>query len=189
MAPDDLLEEGALRDVAGRLWWVLHTRPRQEKSLARQLHAGHVPFYLPVVSRRCRMRGRTMTSRVPLFPGYVFLLADAEERVAALATCRVARTIRVTDQERLWGDLRQIHRLISCGAPITSEERLVPGMPVEIRSGPLAGLKGKILRTASGRRFVVEVDFIQKGASVLLEDFMLEKAGQEGLHQLSVDSR
>ena len=32
------------------------------------------------------------------------------------------------------------------------------------RSGPLAGLKGKILRTASGRRFVVEVDFIQQGA-------------------------
>ena len=73
----------------------------------------------------------------------------------------------------MWSDLRQINQLIASGAPITPEERLTPGVSVEIRSGPLAGLKGKILRTASGRRFVVEVDFIQQGASVLLEDYCL----------------
>ena len=179
VCPDNLLEDGVQVETAGRLWWVLHTRPRQEKSLARQLHANRIPYYLPLVSRRSRLHGRTMTSFIPLFPSYAFVLADEEERVAALATCRVVRAIRVTDQARLWVDLRQVYRLISCGAPITPEERLVPGMAVEVRSGPLAGLKGKILRTASGRRFVVEVDFIQKGASVLLEDFMLEKADQE----------
>src|SRR5207247_2892865 len=93
--------------------------------------------------------------------------------LAALTTNRIVRTLPVGNQATMWADLRQIHQLIASGAPITPEERLTPGVSVEIRSGPLAGLKGKILRTASGRRFVVEVDFIQQGASVLMDNFSL----------------
>jgi hypothetical protein len=50
----------------------------------------------------------------------------------------------------------------------------VAGATVEIRHGALAGLKGKIIRAASGNRFVVQIDFIQQGASVLLDGFCLE---------------
>jgi transcription antitermination factor NusG len=72
--------------------------------------------------------------------------------------------------------LLRLWRLLASGAPVTPEDRLVPGMTVEITRGPLAGLSGKIVRAASGRRFVVEVHFIQRGASVLLDDFALEPA-------------
>jgi transcriptional antiterminator RfaH len=171
--PAHLFAESPHPDLDRRAWWVLHTRPRQEKSLARQLHQGRVPYYLPLAPRRSRIRGRIVTSHNPLFPGYLFLLAEAEERLTALATARVVRSLAVSDQSRLWHDLAQLQRLIATGAPVTPEDRLAPGMFVEIRSGPLAGLRGKILRTASGRRFVIEVDFIQQGASVLLDDFML----------------
>ena len=160
-------------ELGQRDWWVLHTRPRQEKSVARDLHHRQVPFYLPLVPHRSRIRGRIMTSYLPLFAGYVFLLAGAEERLAALSTNRIVRTLPVPETAGLWQDLRQIHRLIASGSPLTREDRLAPGMKVEIKSGPLAGLKGTIVRGASGRRFVVAVDFIQQGASVLLDDFTL----------------
>jgi transcription antitermination factor NusG len=169
--PDRLFED---RDkLTHRTWWVLHTLPRQEKSLARQLHARNVPYYLPLIANRLRVRNRPVTSHLPLFTGYLFLLADPEERLAALATHRVARAIQVNDQGQLWRDLDQIHRLVLSGAAITPEDRLAPGSLVEIRSGPLAGLRGKILDRASRRRFVVEVDFIQRGASIYLDDFAL----------------
>jgi transcription antitermination factor NusG len=141
--------------------------------LARQLLEQHIPFYLPIIQRRFRLRGRNMTSHVALFPGYVFLLGNRDQRLGALTTNRVVRTLPVANQAVLWHDLKQVERLLASGAPITPEERLTPGVAVEINTGPLAGLKGKILRTASGRRFVVEVDFIQRGASVLLDDFCL----------------
>jgi transcriptional antiterminator RfaH len=171
--PEDLLD--AEREVipAGQAWWVLHTRPRQEKSLARQLCEKGVSFYLPLYSRRSRIRGRIVTAQVPLFPGYVFLLGDREGYLAALKTNRVVRPLRVAGQEELWRDLRQVCRLLASGIPVTPEGRLVPGTLVEITSGPLAGLQGKIVGAASGKRFVVEVDFIQRGASVLVEDFTL----------------
>ena len=161
------------RPTQARDWWVLHTRPRQEKSLARRLFAQEVPFYLPTVARRCRVRGRVLTAQVPLFPGYLFLWGDAAERQSALATNRVVRALVVAEQPRLWDDLRQINRLLAAGLPVTPEDRLAPGARVEIAQGPLAGLRGTISRTASGRRFVVQVDFIQRGASVMLDDFAL----------------
>jgi len=75
----------------------------------------------------------------------------------------------------LWEDLRQVRRLITSGMLIAPEKRLTSGATVEITSGPLAGLRGKILRSASGNRFVVQIDFIQQGASVVLDDFTLTR--------------
>jgi transcriptional antiterminator RfaH len=174
--PQELFNASGPPFTGERMWWVLHTKPRQEKSLARQLHSAEAAFYLPLIERRGRVRGRPVTSHVPLFGGYVFLLGNRDERLTALGTRRVVQTLEVKDQQGLWHDLCQLHRLIASGAPVTPEERLAPGMTVEITSGPLAGLNGKILRTASGRRFVVSVDFIQQGASVLLEDFVLVRS-------------
>jgi len=171
--PEDLFGADNQPNLSGRVWWVLHTKPRQEKSLARDLVAQQLPFYLPVVGQRSLVRGRVLTSHIPLFPGYLFLLAEGNERIEALTTHRVVRSIPVTDQTELWRDLRQVQRLIATGAPLTAEGRLAPGMEVEIQSGPLAGLRGKILRSATGKRFVVSVNFIQQGASVLLDDFVL----------------
>jgi transcriptional antiterminator RfaH len=166
---------------------VLHTRPRQEKSLARQLHQAHVPFYLPLVARRLLVRGRVLQSHLPLFAGYVFLLAQPEERIFSLSTRRIVQSLVVKDQENLWRDLRQVYRLIGSGLPVTPEDRLHPGAKVEIRSGPLAGLKGKILRAASGNRFVVEVDFIQKSASVMLDDYTLAAIDEPMVSQRGQD--
>ena len=90
--PSDLFDGGG-PEGAEHAWWVLHTLPRQEKSLARQLlHAG-LPFYLPLRTRRGVIRGAVVDSHLPLFTGYLFLLAGPEQRVAALATRRVARAI------------------------------------------------------------------------------------------------
>ncbi len=180
--PGSLFDETPPPAPAGQRWQVLHTKPRQEKSLARRLHSKGIAFYLPVVHRRLALRGRVLSSHVPLFPGYLFLLGDGEARLHALGTGCVVRPLEVADQQGLWGDLRQIQRLIATGAPVTPEERLAPGMTVEITRGSLAGLRGKIVRAASGNRFVVEVHFIQRGASALLDDFTLAQInpGPEG---------
>lgn len=174
--PSDLFDR--IRESPRRRWWVLHSKPRQEKSLARHFFAAGLEYYLPTIRRRNRLRGRVVTSQVPLFTSYVFLHADADERVLALTSNRIVQTLGVDDQDRLWRDLKQIDILLGSGVPITPEERLGPGDQVEVTSGLLAGLSGTIVRTASGRRFVVKVDFIQQGASVELDDFALVPLGR-----------
>jgi transcriptional antiterminator RfaH len=174
--PPDLFAEEPSEQFHGRDWRVLHVKPRQEKSLAREMCARETPFYLPLLRGRTVIRGRAVPSLAPCFPGYVFTLGTHDEWLAALGTRRVVRSLAVHDPAELWDDLRQIHRLLASDARITPEGCFMPGTPVEIRSGPLAGLRGVVTQTASGRRVWVQVNFIQRGVSVLLDDNVLVAA-------------
>jgi transcriptional antiterminator RfaH len=171
--PEELF--AAEPEAAGgeRMWWVLHTKPRQEKALSRELFQAQVPFYLPLIKRATVVRGRVLHAHVPLFTSYLFLLGDRDQRLRALETRRVVQSLPVPGQPELWRDLGQIHRLIASGAPVTPEQRLEVGALVEIRTGPLAGLRGKIIRRGARERFIVQVNFIQQGASVELDGFAL----------------
>ncbi len=84
--------------MMGRRWWVAHTKPRQEKCLARQSSSRGIPYYLPLLPRRDA--SRRQTSYVPMFPGYVFFNVSPEERLAALTTNRIVRLLDVCDRNR-----------------------------------------------------------------------------------------
>src|SRR5260221_12070978 len=118
-----------------RQWWIAHTKPRQEKSLARQLLAMELSFYLPLVPRVSRIGRRRVKSHLPLFAGYLFLYATDEERFASLATKRIAKALPVLQFEALTQDLRNIRDLIDLGVPLTPEARLQPGRRVRVKSG------------------------------------------------------
>jgi transcriptional antiterminator RfaH len=171
--PPQLFERETEEEPRGA-WWALHVKPRAEKALARDLLNLEHAFFLPLSKRTWRSRGRSQTSYGPLFPGYLFLQGDDGARLAALQTNRVVHALPVPDGPQLRADLARIFRLLEVGLPIAPEERLQPGMPVVLTAGPLAGLQGKVLRRDSQLRFVVEVDFIQRGASVQVEAWMLE---------------
>lgn len=167
--PGDLFDSPEINTSEQQQLWVFHTKPKQEKALGRELTKWQIPHYLPLRTKRNRIRGKTVPSYLPIFSGYIFLLADPEQRLKAFSTHRAVRSIPVGDQQRLWTDLHQLKRLISSRVPIQPEETIQPGMVVEICSGPLTGLKGKLVGTDEKRRFIVEVDFIQKGGAVTLE--------------------
>ena len=175
--PDDLFSNPAPMVGGPVSWWVLHTRPRAEKSLSRNCLGRGISFFLPLCERHSRSRGRTLTAQVPLFPGYVFLLADEEARVEALTTNLVVNCLRVADQSELHRDLTSVHRLMQAEIPVAPEERLPPGTLVQIVAGPLAGLQGKVVKKGKQFRFVVEVHFLHRGARVDIEGWMLEKNG------------
>ena len=172
--PDDLLTNPECNpDDQGR-WWVLHSRPRAEKALARRLFSGNLSYFLPLYKRQWRNRGRFLCSHVPLFPGYVFLYGDSQARLQALTTNLLAGVLHVDDQPQLQADLVRVFRLMATGEPLGPEERLQPGTPVEIVSGPLAGLEGKVLRRGKNLRFSVEIEFLQRGVSVDIEGWMIQ---------------
>ena len=171
--PDTLLESPD-SPATGSQWIVLYTKPRQEKSLARDLLRRSIPFYLPLVKKTLQYGRRQMASFVPLFDGYLFVLGAKEQRTMVLATNRVLRILPVNDGLRLTADLCQIERLIQTNVPLTVESRLQPGRKVRVRSGPFAGVEGVVLRRRGETRLLVSVNFLQQGASVEIDDFCLE---------------
>lgn len=175
MFPDDLLDQDFARPNAAR-WVAFYTLSRREKDLMRKLEAGGLPFYAPLVRRRLRSPGgRTRSSFVPLFPGYVFSRVDDEQRRAALATNTIARWIPIVDERMLVEDLRAIKRLVDTQQPLTPESRIEPGQRVRVRSGPLLGLEGMVIKRRGEERLQVAVRFLNQGASIELEDVDLER--------------
>jgi transcription antitermination factor NusG len=171
----DLPENGELGGPEAARWLVFYTLARREKDLMRKLEAAHIPFYGPMIRRRLRSAGgKTRSSYVPLFPGYVFSRVDDEQRRSALATNTIARWIPVGDERMLVDDLRAIRRLIDSEQPLTPEARLESGQPVRVRSGPLKGLEGVVIRRRGEERLLVSVRFLNQGASIELEDIDLE---------------
>jgi transcription antitermination factor NusG len=173
--PDDLFDRPRLGYEDEATWWALYCLPRREKQLMRQLRALGVAFYAPLIAKRLRSpAGRIRTSYVPLFASYVFLYGDAINRQAAQATSCVSRWLVPPDPVGLSAELAQVRRLIVSGAPLAPETRLGRGMRVRVRSGPLAGFEGTIVRRAGQTRLLVAVNFLQQGASVQLDDCQVE---------------
>lgn len=122
-------------------------------------------------------RGRRRTSLVPLFGGYLFLYGGEEERLRALSTNRISRILTVEDGDQLVFDLRQLRQLIAADAPLTVESRLGPGQLVRVRQGAFAGLEGTVLKRRGETRLLVSINFLQQGASVEIDDFLLDPLG------------
>ena len=143
-----------------------------------RLRKFNVPFYGPLIERTTRTpSGRVRPGFVPLFPGYVFLCGNDEQRLEAFRTKCAVRIIEAPDHAELIFDLRQIRQLIASGAPLSPEARLRKGMKVRIRSGPLSGIEGSVIKRHGKDTLLVAVNFLQQGASVVVGDFETEKVG------------
>jgi transcription antitermination factor NusG len=169
----DVFPESLFDSPGGAPWIVAHVRSRQEKVLARFLSPVGIPFFAPQREKRTRRNGRNFVSYLPLFPGYVFLRAAAEDRACAWRSNVVVRMIDVPDQELLETELAQIHRLHRSGARFASARALDPGEPVRVVDGPFEGYLGIVVRERGAERLLVSVSLLRKSVAVDFEREML----------------
>jgi transcription antitermination factor NusG len=173
--PHDLLQRDFFCGPAGPRWWAVYTLSRHEKTFMRRLRVRDVPHYGPMIAKRTRSpRGRMRTAHVPLFANYVFVFGGDEARHEVLTTNCVSRCLEVPNVEQFVADLRQIQRLIDSNAALTPESRLMPGRRVRIRGGCLTGMEGVIVQRRGESRLLISVDFLQRGASIAVDDFDVE---------------
>ena len=170
--PVDLLEQPQSPDEA---WWLFYTRSRQEKQLMRRLRELNVKHYAPQIPHRKRSpAGRLRTTYAPLFNNYVFMCGAERQRYEAVCTGCIVQHEQITDTEQFLTDLKQIHRLVNTGVPLTIESRIEPGESVRVRSGAFTGYEGIVIRRDQETRLLVSIQFMDQGVSVKLEDCQLE---------------
>ena len=166
-------EVESIRDFTG-LWWVAHTRSRNEKALAQDLIRKTISYFLPMSWKVRRCRGRKIRSLLPLFSGYLFFCGDENQRVELLRTNRVAGLIKVKDQEKLLGELLQIERALEAGAPLAPHRYVKAGQLCRVTEGPLADLEGIVVRTKTATRLVLRIDMLGQAASVEVDTDIIE---------------
>ena len=174
--PDGLFKSNGdvVEDASARTWWVMRTKPKQEKAVAREHLSRSLPFFLPTTKRLRVGRRGEQASYHPLFPGYIFSYVTDEERFEINRTGRLVTFVSVPDQTKLWGELGNLHELLGRGLEVHPVLQIKQGSVVTIRTGPLKNITGIVLRDAGKCRFVVQIDFLQAGAEVELNEADLD---------------
>jgi transcription antitermination factor NusG len=148
-------------------WRVAHLRSRQEKAFSRYLRDYDIAYYLPQMEKRIRRGGRTITSYIPLFGGYVFFRGMKDAIARALRSNVVVNILEPPDQPQMNSELLQLHRLQLTDGRLTPHAYIGPGDTVLITDGAFQGYRGVVVREKGVERLVVSVSFIRQ--SVCLE--------------------
>jgi transcription antitermination factor NusG len=157
-----------IKNIDRPCWYAAYTMPRHEKVVADRLVEQEVESYLPLYpAMRCWNRRRVEVD-LPLFPGYVFVRMLLADRSRILSRPGIIRMVSFNGHPAVLGD-EEIGRL---RASLTTWKAtpfpfLTAGKQVRIRSGPFAGLQGRILRRKGKMRLVVTLELIQ--SAMLLE--------------------
>jgi transcriptional antiterminator RfaH len=156
-------------------WYAIYSRSRGEKAIARHLHASGVTFYLPLERKEWKANGRKRTAYMPLFTGYLFLCGDKHDCVRAMESNQVSSILPVPEPNELFRELAQVERMLGGDVTVLPEADLGTGDDVTLLDGPFRGFVGRVVERADGLRFVIRVTFLNRGVSVTLDGWQLEK--------------
>ena len=150
------------------LWYVLRTRSRHEKTVRDQLVRREVETFLPIAERWSRWKDRRKKVAFPLFPGYCFARFSLVDRLRVLNVVGVSDLVGISGRPEPVPDaeIEAIQRLASTTLQYDPHPFLAEGMDVEVVRGPLAGVRGKLLRKDRVTRLVLSVTLIRQAAVV-----------------------
>jgi len=148
-------------------WYVAQTCARHEKRVAEQFEVRGIEHFLPLYETVSRWKDRRVRLQLPLFPGYIFVRVPLRQRLRALEVPSVVRLVGfgslpmpVPDQE-----MEAMRNGLTNRLRAEPHPYLTVGRRVRIKSGPLAGLHGILLRKKGIYRFVLSVDLIQRSVA------------------------
>jgi transcription antitermination factor NusG len=155
--------------VGGLNWCALYTAARHEKRVAQHLESRGIEYFLPLYRTRRRWSdGSKVVLDLPLFPGYLFVRMHRNERVRVLEVPGALSVVAGTGKEAAVLADSEVDALRTGLAERRAQPHplLVAGQRGRIRSGPLAGMQGVIVRTKSNLRVVLTLELIMQSMAV-----------------------
>jgi len=162
-----------LADVSG-LWRAAQVKAQCEKRLACDLLTrARWPYYLPMGEAQTYSGRKRRVTQVPLFKGYLFFAAPADEDVSdVFQTQRVLRVIQINDQDRFRREIENVERALSVNPRIEACPFAVEGARVRVSRGPLIGVEGTVIRRAEGAMVVLGVSGFGNAVIEIVADFL-----------------
>jgi transcription antitermination factor NusG len=152
-------------------WFAVWTRSRFEPRVMTQLHEKQIEAFFPTITRWSRWKDRKKRIDWPLFPGYCFVRISPEDALAVQKCTGVVRIL--TDQGVLAAvpdrEIEAIRTLVTSGMACDPCPLIASGEVVEVVSGPLKGVTGRLTRKGAHARLVLAVSVLGLGVSIQVD--------------------
>jgi len=161
-------------------WFAAYTCANHEKRVVEHFEARAVEHFLPLYPSVRRWKDRRVQLELPLFPGYVFVRIAVGARLRVLEVPGVVRLVGFNGQPYPLsdGEIESLRKGIMNGSRIEPHPYLSVGSRVRIKSGPLAGVEGNLVRKKNTFRVVLSLDLIARSAAVEVDSADIERVLQ-----------
>jgi transcription antitermination factor NusG len=150
------------------LWYAAYTCANHEKKAAAEISLRGVESFLPLYHAIRNWSDRRVELEMPLFPGYVFVHLALPDRSKVLQVPGVVRLVGFGGLPAALPD-EQIEILragLNRRLRAQPHPYLTAGRRVRVKSGPMAGIQGILLRRKGKFRVVVSIVLIQRAVAV-----------------------
>jgi transcription antitermination factor NusG len=174
-----------MQDRAGlnAAWLALYTRHQHEKVIAQTLESKGFEVFLPLYTAARRWKDRTKLLSLPLFPCYLFLRGTMERRLDIATTPGIVTILGGGGESGSISDyeIETVRQVVDRGARVEPHPFLHCGDWVRVKSGPLEGIEGILVRKKNVCRLVLSVELLERSAAVEVDVSMVERVARRPL--------
>lgn len=160
------VDEGAVSKTEYQ-WYALQTHSRHEKQVRDRLLAAGIQPLLPLGKQYRQWSDRKVWLTLPLYSGYCFANFPLTSSLTVLQTPGVVRIVGTVRPEPIPAEEIAVLQQVSSVNPIMEPcDILTEGVWVRVIRGPLAGLRGQLVRRASHYGLVLRAFLLQQAALI-----------------------
>ena len=162
-------------------WYLVHTKPRQEKCALENLERQGYQCYLPTLPSEKLRQGLLTVSDEPLFPRYLFIRlgqgVSAKSWAPIRSTKGVSRLVSFgVEPAKVEGGLIELLRVQEASVQTEPDRLFNPGERVRLTEGPFAGIEGIYQMTDGECRVMVLIEILSKPVAIRVAPTGLRKA-------------
>jgi len=143
-------------------WFAVYTKYKAEKYVCESLAAKGIHAYVPLISETKRYTRKIKTYSKPLINCYVFVKILKDEYTRVLETEYALRFLKIRNDLIAIpeSEINLLKRIVGEVNDFETDYEYAEGQDVEIISGNLTGIKGRLIKKESKYNFLIQLESI-----------------------------
>ena len=153
-------------------WYAAYTCAKHEKRVAQQLEERRIESFLPTYQSIRRWKDRRKVLELPLFPSYIFVQVDAQNRLDFLRLPGVLGLVTFQGKPAVveTEEIENLRHGLSNRKVVHPHPYLKEGRRVRVRWGAMAGVEGVLVRRRDRARVVLSISLLQRSVAVDIDE-------------------
>jgi len=175
----DVVRTPPTESLGEEKWYAVYTWANHEKRVAEHLEQRQVRSFLPLYRAMHRWKDRRKEVELVLFPGYVFVHLSLQHRLRVLDIPRVVHLVSFQGKPAPLPEheIEKLRQGVNGRVHMGPHPYLQAGRRVRVRSGPVEGLEGILVRRKEGARLVVSIEILMRAVALEIDEADVEPLG------------